>query len=214
VQNLRVRLLGEFQIEGCAPARLGRRQLRTLIKILALHHGQPVSTDRLVDYLWGDHPPPGAIDQISVLVSRARSVVGTDRIQRTDRAYLMKEQLRIAIRTKGVLALTMLDEWLIWVQRCRIGAFVELGRKTRKNIAGIEAAMVHNLSNALIESTSTKLRVLHRMAFGFRQPEHLIALALLDRGGYCPPLPGPGALISAGACGAWLREPWAWSPVG
>jgi len=28
------------------------------------------------------------------------------------RAYLMKEQLRIAIHTKGVLA--MLDEWLAW----------------------------------------------------------------------------------------------------
>jgi transposase len=109
------------------------------------------------------------------------------------RAYLMKEQLRIAIRTKGVLALTMLDEWLIWAQRCRIPSFVELGRKVRRNIAGIEAAMLNNLSNALIESTNTKLRVLHRMAFGFRQPEHLIALALLDRGGYCPPLPGRSA---------------------
>jgi transposase len=106
------------------------------------------------------------------------------------RAYLMKEQLRIAIRTKGVLSLTMLDEWLAWTARCRIRAFVELGRKVRKNIAGIEAAMLNKLSNALIESTNTKLRVLHRMAFGFRQPEHLIALALLDRGGYCPPLPG------------------------
>jgi len=108
------------------------------------------------------------------------------------RAYLMKEQLRIAIRTKGVLSLTMLDEWFIWAQRCRIPAFVELGKKIKKNIKGIEAAMLHNLSNALIESTNTKLRVLHRMAFGFRQPEHLIALALLDRGGYCPPLPGRG----------------------
>jgi transposase len=106
------------------------------------------------------------------------------------RAYLMKEQLRIAIRTKGVLALCMLDEWLAWAQRCRIPAFVELGRKIRRNIAGIEAAMLNNLSNALVESTNTKLRVLHRMAFGFKQPEHLIALALLDRGGYCPPLPG------------------------
>jgi hypothetical protein len=28
------------------------------------------------------------------------------------------------------------------------------------------------------------------MAFGFKKPEHLIALALLDRGGYCPALPG------------------------
>lgn len=45
---------------------------------------------------------------------------------------------------------------------------------------------LNNLSNALIESTNTKLRVLHRMAFGFKEPEHLIALALLDRGGYCP----------------------------
>ena len=106
------------------------------------------------------------------------------------RAYLMKEQLRLAIRTKGVLALAMLDDWLAWVQRCRIPAFVELGRKIRKNIAGIEAAMLNDLSNALIESTNTKIRVLHRMAFGFAKPEHLIALALLDRGGYCPPLPG------------------------
>jgi transposase len=106
------------------------------------------------------------------------------------RAYLMKEQLRIAVRTKGVLALTMLDEWLIWASRSRIAAFVEVGRKIRKNLAGIEAAMLHGLSNALIESTNTKLRVLHRMAFGFKEPEHLIALALLDRGGYCPPLPG------------------------
>jgi transposase len=108
------------------------------------------------------------------------------------RAYLMKEQLRIAIRTKGVLSLTMLDAWLIWAARCRIPAFVELGRKIRRHLPGIEAAMVNKLSNALIESTNTKLRVLHRMAFGFKEPEHLIALALLDRGGYCPALPGRG----------------------
>jgi transposase len=106
------------------------------------------------------------------------------------RAYLMKEQLRLAIRTKGVVSLTMLDEWLTWAARCRLPAFVELGRKIRRHLPGIEAAMLHNVSNALVESTNTKLRVLHRMAFGFRQPEHLIALALLDRGGYCPALPG------------------------
>jgi transposase len=109
------------------------------------------------------------------------------------RAYLLKEQLRLAIDHKGVLALTMLDDWLAWAARCRIPAFVDLGRKIRRHLAGIEAAMLHKVSNALVESTNTKLRVLHRMAFGFKQPEHLIALALLDRGGYCPPLPGRGA---------------------
>ncbi len=53
----------------------------------------------------------------------------------------------MAIRTKGVLSLTMLDEWLDWAQSCLISVFVELGRKIKKNIAVIEAAMLHNLSN-------------------------------------------------------------------
>ena len=44
--------------------------------------------------------------------------------------------------------------------------------------------------HALIESTNTKLRLLTRMAYGFKEPEHLIALAYLDRGGHRPPLPG------------------------
>jgi transposase len=108
------------------------------------------------------------------------------------RAYLMKEQLREAIRVKGVLSLTMLEAWLAWTQRSRIPAFVELGRKIRKNLPGIEAAMLNKLSNAIVESTNTKLRVLTRMAYGFASPDALIALALLDRGGYCPPLPGRG----------------------
>jgi transposase len=106
------------------------------------------------------------------------------------RAYLLKEQLRAVFAIKGVRALIMLDAWLAWAARCRIDAFVELGRRIRKNLAGIEAALINNLSNALIESTNTKIRLLTRIAFGFRSPEALVALALLDRGGYCPPLPG------------------------
>ncbi|HEY6424547.1 MAG TPA: ISL3 family transposase [Pseudonocardiaceae bacterium] len=106
------------------------------------------------------------------------------------RACLIKEQLRAVFRVKGVRALVMLESWLAWAQRCRIEPFVELGRRIRKNLAGIEAALLNHLSNALIESTNTKLRLLTRIAFGFRSPDALVALALLDRGGYCPPLPG------------------------
>jgi transposase len=64
----------------------------------------------------------------------------------------------------------MLDGWLDWAQRCRIPAFVELGRKIRKNMAGIEAAMLSSLSNALVESTNTKIRIPHRMDFGCANP--------------------------------------------
>lgn len=110
--------------------------------------------------------------------------------RRLYRAYLLKEQFRAIIAIKGQRSLKMLKAWLAWASRSRIPAFVTLGRRIRKNLAGIEAALVHDLSNALIESTNTKLRLLTRVAYGFKEPEHLIALALLDRGGYCPTLPG------------------------
>lgn len=51
-----------------------------------------------------------------------------------------------------------------------VGWVSEFGRKIRKNIAGIEAAMLNNLANALIEPTNAKIRVLHRMAWGSPKP--------------------------------------------
>ena len=53
------------------------------------------------------------------------------------RAYLLKEQLRPAIRRKGIVSLTMLDTWLAWAARSRIPSFVELGRKVRRHLPGI-----------------------------------------------------------------------------
>ena len=46
------------------------------------------------------------------------------------------------------------------------------------------------MSNALVESTNTKIRLLTRIAFGFHGPEALIALAMLALGGHRPVLPG------------------------
>jgi transposase len=106
------------------------------------------------------------------------------------RAYLLKEQLRAVIATKNADAIGMLVKWCAWAARSRLPVFVDLARRVRRNMAGILAGLLNNISNAIVESTNTKLRVLTRMAFGFRQPEHLIALALLDRGGHTPELPG------------------------
>src|ERR1700712_2191106 len=89
VQSLRVRLLGALQVEGADPARLGRRQVRKLLKVLALYHDRHVGLDRLADCLWGDDPPARPADQISVLVSRLRGVLGVDRVRRNDAGYLL-----------------------------------------------------------------------------------------------------------------------------
>lgn len=106
------------------------------------------------------------------------------------RAYLLKEGLRHAFVVKGEAGKEALDRWTSWARRCRIPAFVELARKIVKHRAAIDAALDHGLSNALIESTNTKIRLLTRIAFGFRSPEALVALALLALGGYRPDLPG------------------------
>lgn len=105
------------------------------------------------------------------------------------RAYLLKEQLRFIVQTKGREAVAMLDPWLAWAQRSRLASFVELGRRIRRHRPGIEAALIHRLSNARIESANTRLRLLHRLAFGFHSAEPAIALAFLKLGGLCPPLP-------------------------
>jgi transposase len=106
------------------------------------------------------------------------------------RAYLLKEQLRIVFQLKDIRGIALLGKWLAWASRCRIPAFVELARTIRKHRGAIEAALTYGLSNARVESVNTKIRLLQRVAFGYRDPEALIAMAMLDLGGCCPPLPG------------------------
>ena len=107
------------------------------------------------------------------------------------RAYLLKEQLRLVFQQRGRPAIRALDGWISWARRCRIPAFVDLSRRIQRHRASIIATLTNEgLSNALVESTNTKLRLLTRVAYGFKSTDNLIALCLLDRGGYCPPLPG------------------------
>lgn len=106
------------------------------------------------------------------------------------RAYRLKEGLRTVFQLSHEDAAEALQRWISWARRCRIPAFVKLQRRIVKHRARILAAIEHRLSNGLIESTNTKIRLITRMAFGFRSPESLIALALLTLGGHRPTLPG------------------------
>jgi transposase len=108
---------------------------------------------------------------------------------RLHRAYLLKEGLRLAFVLKGEQGKEAIDRWILWARRCRIPAFVELQRKIVKHRVAIDAALDHGLSQGLIESCNTKIRVLTRVAYGFKSHEALIALAMLTLGGYRPDLP-------------------------
>ena len=106
------------------------------------------------------------------------------------RAYLLKEGLRLVFALKGQPGKDALDVWITWARRCRIPPFVELQRRIVTHRAAIDATLDHGLSNALIEATNTKIRLITRIAFGFKNPNALIALALLALGGHRPHLPG------------------------
>jgi hypothetical protein len=81
-----------------------------------------------------------------------------------------------AQRRRSKYALT---PWLSWAACCRIPEFTELGKKIRRHLTSIHATLDHGLSNGLIESVNTKIRVITRMTFGFHNPAALIGLAML-----------------------------------
>ena len=61
VPNVEIKLLGsvELSVEG-RPLGLGRRKQRAMLALLALNANRVVSTDSLIDALWGESPPPTA----------------------------------------------------------------------------------------------------------------------------------------------------------
>jgi transposase len=115
-------------------------------------------------------------------------------IEKTDpklyRAYLLKEGLRMVLKMPLNEAIVGLQRWISWAQRSRIPEFVKLQRRIIKHRETILASIEHGLSNGLVESMNTKIRLITRMAFGFKSPDALIALAMLSLGGHRPELPG------------------------
>ena len=106
------------------------------------------------------------------------------------RAYLLKEGLRTVFAINGTDGIEALDRWISWARRCRIPAFVELGKRIVRQRDPIIAALTSGLSNARIESVNTRIRLIIRRGFGFHTADAIIALAMLQLGGHRPVLPG------------------------
>ena len=92
---MRCEVLGPIRvlIGGC-PVDLGSPQQQRLLALLLLDPDRPVPIDRLIDGLWGDHPPPSARHLVQVYVSRLRHVLddaeGPSRIRREGPGYRLR----------------------------------------------------------------------------------------------------------------------------
>jgi DNA-binding SARP family transcriptional activator/DNA-binding beta-propeller fold protein YncE len=71
------RILGPFEV--CEDGRslpVGSGKQRSLLALLLLNAGEVVSTDRLIDALWGESPPASAPNSVHIYVSQLRKVLG------------------------------------------------------------------------------------------------------------------------------------------
>lgn len=87
MEELRVAVLGRFEVTDVESAELGSRKARHLLQILVLARGRPVSVDAITEALWGDRPPARPADQVAVLASRLRRAIGRERLPHDDRGY-------------------------------------------------------------------------------------------------------------------------------
>ena len=74
---MRFRILGPLEVhtaDGWVP--IGAAKWRAVLTRLLLNAGQIVSTDALVDELWGDDPPARATNLVSIYVLRLRRFIG------------------------------------------------------------------------------------------------------------------------------------------
>jgi len=84
------RILGPFEVhEDGQLLDVGRGKQRALLALLLLNLGEVVSTDRVIDALWGERPPRSALNSVRVCVSHLRKALGSERLLTRGRGYLL-----------------------------------------------------------------------------------------------------------------------------
>lgn len=74
------------------PPVLGGPKQRAVLAALLLHRGEIVSTDRLIDELWGDRPPASAAKTVQVYVSNLRKALGDGVLVTRGRGYVLEAE--------------------------------------------------------------------------------------------------------------------------
>jgi DNA-binding SARP family transcriptional activator/tetratricopeptide (TPR) repeat protein len=77
-------------VEDGRSIRLDRQRLRALLAFLLLHANEPVSSDRLIDQVWGPDPPKTAGASLQNYISRLRKAIGPELIVSQPPGYLLR----------------------------------------------------------------------------------------------------------------------------
>ena len=88
---LEFRILGPLEVlDGQEAVPLGGRNQRALLTLLLLRANEPVSSERLVNELWGEHPPRTATTSLQNTVSQLRKLLGPGLLHTRPAGYLLE----------------------------------------------------------------------------------------------------------------------------
>jgi len=91
VTVIEFRVLGSLEVvDQDGPLALGGHKQRVVLAVLVVHRDERVSADRLIDEVWGEHPPASAIKLVQGYVSHLRKVLGPDLLVTQGRGYLLR----------------------------------------------------------------------------------------------------------------------------
>jgi class 3 adenylate cyclase len=87
------KVLGPLEVVGPhGRIKIGSGLQRAILALLVLHVGETVSTDHLIDEVWGEDPPATAQHAIGVHVSRLRRALGVDCIESQPHGYRLRAE--------------------------------------------------------------------------------------------------------------------------
>lgn len=88
------RILGSLEVVDGGRPLLLRGRPRTLLAFFLLHPNEVVSSERLIDTLWGERPPETAQAALQVYVSKLRKALGAGRIETCSPGYRFRLEPR------------------------------------------------------------------------------------------------------------------------
>src|SRR5688500_16802425 len=84
------RLLGPLEVfEDDRPLELGGAKQRSVLAILLMHANELVTSDQLIDEIWGGEPPAKAGKTLQVYVSRMRKLLHPERLTTYAGGYVL-----------------------------------------------------------------------------------------------------------------------------
>ena len=121
---------------------------------------------------------------------RAKVAMIAENNNRLYRAYRMKETLRLLLKIKDIdEAEAALKRWLWWASHSRIEAFKKLYQKIKRHKEHILNTIRLGMSNARIEATNNKIKLIVRKAYGFRNIQNMLDMVYLVCSDLKVPLP-------------------------